>query len=43
MSRFSEVTGNHKHGKDVVTDEIVDISQPVVIPPRGVYILELKD
>lgn len=43
MDRFAEVTSHYTKGKDVITEKIIDISEPVVIGPRGVYILELSE
>jgi len=43
MARFSEVTKGYSKGKDAVTGEIVDISSTVVMPARGVYVLDLID
>lgn len=43
MNRFAEVIRDNKRGTDAVTDEIIDITQPVVVPPRGVYVLDLSE
>ncbi len=42
MARFSEVTKGYTKGKDAVTGEVVDITSPVVMPARGVYVLDLS-
>ncbi len=42
MQRFSEVIGDYTKGKDAVTGEIVDVTRPVLMPARGVYILDLS-
>ncbi len=42
MARFSEVVGVNTRGVDVITDDVVDLTEPVVVPARGVYILELE-
>ena len=41
MARFSEVIKDYTKGKDAVTGEIVDITKPVLMPARGVHILDL--
>ena len=41
MKRFSEVIGTATRGKDVVSGEVVDVTAPVRMAPRGVYVLEL--
>lgn len=43
MNRFSDVTSGYNKGKDVISQEVFDITQPLVIGPRGVYILELSE
>ena len=43
MERFSEVIGDNVRGTDVVTGEQVDVTAPVSIPARGVYVLELDE
>ena len=43
MKRFSEVIGKNTRGKDVITDTIVELTSPVIMPARGVYILELSN
>lgn len=42
MDRFSEVIGQNTRGKDVVTGNIVDLTSPVQIEARGVYVLDLS-
>ncbi|MBR1407159.1 MAG: cyclomaltodextrinase N-terminal domain-containing protein [Bacteroidales bacterium] len=42
MARFSEVIKDYTKGKDAVTDEIVDVTKPVLMPARGVYVLDLS-
>lgn len=42
MNRFSDVISGNTQGRDVITEEIIDITKPVAIGPRGVYILELS-
>ena len=42
MKRFSEVLGPATRGTDVVTGETLDLTAPVPVAPRGVYVLELK-
>jgi len=41
MERFSEVIGRYTHGVDAVTGEVVQVSAPVKMAPRGVYVLDL--
>ena len=41
MKRFSEVVGDSRLGTDVVTGTVVDVTGPVTIGPRGVWVLEL--
>lgn len=41
MERFSEVIGENNHGKDVVTDRLIDLTQPLVLGPREVLVLDL--
>ena len=41
MKRFSEVVGDSRRGTDVVTGTVVDVTGPVTIGPRGVWVLEL--
>ena len=42
MQRFSEVIKDYTKGKDAVTGEIVDVTAPVLMPARGVYVLDLS-
>ena len=42
MDRFSEVIRDYTSGTDVVTGQVVDVTAPVEIPARGVYVLDLK-
>ena len=42
MQRFSEVIRDYTKGKDAVTGEIVDVTAPVLMPARGVYVLDLS-
>ena len=42
MERFSEVIRDYTSGTDVVTGQVVDVTAPVEIPARGVYVLDLK-
>ena len=41
MERFREVIGNYTVGRDAVSGEVVDVTRPVKIAPRGVYVLDL--
>ena len=41
MDRFREVVGGHTIGVDAVSKEVVDLTSPVRIAPRGVYVLDL--
>lgn len=41
MGRFREVIGKNNIGRDAVTGEVVDVTSPVTIAPRGVYVLDL--
>ena len=40
--RFAENIGNFKTGKDIITDQLIDITQEVRLEPKSVLILELK-
>jgi len=40
--RFAENIGNYKTGKDIMTDEIIDLSKEITLEPKSVLILELK-
>ena len=42
MDRFSEVIRDYTSGTDAVTGQVVDVTAPVEIPARGVYVLDLK-
>ena len=42
MKRFSEVIKDCTKGKDAVTGEVVNLTSPVRIPARGVYVLDLE-
>ena len=42
MDRFSEVIGDNTSGTDVITGETLDLADTVVVPARGVYVLELE-
>ena len=42
MQRFSEVIGDYTKGKDAVTGEVVDVTTQVLMPARGVYVLDLS-
>ena len=41
MKRFHEVTQHNTYGVDVVTGKNINIQNPVEIPARGVYVLDL--
>ena len=41
MKRFHEVVQNYTSGVDVVTEQNINLTQPVSIPARGVYVLDL--
>ena len=41
MKRFHEVVQNYTNGVDVVTGQNINLAQPVNIPARGVYVLDL--
>ena len=41
MERFAEVTGKNTKGTEVVTGEVIDITDTVLVPARGVYVLDL--
>ena len=43
MNRFVEVIKNNRKGIDAITGEIIDITKPVVVPPRGVFVLDLSE
>ena len=43
MKRFSEVIGKNKKGKDVITNQVINLASPVIMPARGVYVLELSE
>jgi glycosidase len=40
--RFAENIENHKTGKDVITDKIIDVTKEITLEPKSVLILELK-
>jgi len=40
--RFHEVIGNYTHGVDVVTGKDINLTAPVDIPARGVWVMELN-
>ena len=42
MKRFSEVIKDKTMGRDAVTGEAVNLTTPVRIPARGVYVLDLE-
>ncbi len=39
--RFSDLIGNYKSGKDVITSQVLDVTRSITIPAKGEYILEL--
>ena len=41
MKRFHEVIRNYTDGVDVVTGKDINVTEPVNIPARGVYVLDL--
>ena len=41
-ARFAENIQNHKTGKDVITDKIIDVTKEISMEPKSVLILELK-
>jgi len=41
VKRFHEVTGNYSSGKDIITDQQVDIKKDITISPKGVFILTI--
>ena len=42
MHRFSEVIGANTKGTDAVTGEVIDVTGTVLMPARGVYVLDLS-
>lgn len=42
MSRFSEVIGDNTKGTEAVTGEVIDVTDTVLMPARGVYVLDLS-
>lgn len=40
--RFQENIENFKTGKDIITDQIIDIKNEIILEPKSVMILELK-
>ncbi|MBR7003441.1 MAG: cyclomaltodextrinase N-terminal domain-containing protein [Bacteroidales bacterium] len=42
MGRFKEVVKDYTKGKDAVTGQVVNLTAPVSIPARGVYVLDLE-
>ncbi len=42
MDRFAENIQNYKTGKDVTTDEIIDITNEIILEAKSALILELK-
>ncbi|MDE6344755.1 MAG: cyclomaltodextrinase C-terminal domain-containing protein, partial [Muribaculaceae bacterium] len=42
MERFSEVIGDNTRGRDAVTGEVLDVTGTVLMPARGVYVLDLE-
>jgi len=41
MGRFREAIGTYDLGRDAVSGEVVKLTEPVKIAPRGVYVLDL--
>ena len=41
MGRFSDITGDFRSGRDIITSRSFDIKNPITIPGKGEYILEL--
>ena len=41
-TRFAENIGNHKTGKDVITEQNIDVTNDITLEPKSVLILELK-
>jgi hypothetical protein len=41
-ARFAENIGNHKTGKDVITEQNIDVTKEITLEPKSVLILELK-
>ena len=42
MSRFAEVIGDNTKGTEAVTGEVIDVIDTVLMPARGVYVLDLS-
>ncbi|MDR2497034.1 MAG: glycoside hydrolase family 13 protein [Tannerellaceae bacterium] len=42
MSRFSEVISGSATGRDIITEQIIDLREKTTIPAKGVYIMELS-
>ena len=42
MDRFSDVTQQYTNGRDVITSKIFEIKKAIMIPAKGVYVLELS-
>jgi len=41
-SEYAEGTGNHVTGKEIITEKTIDLTRPFVIPPKSIYIVEIK-
>ena len=42
MERFSDIIGKYTKGRDVITSATIDLTEPVTIPAKGEYILDLE-
>jgi neopullulanase len=42
MDRFTDITSGYRFGRDVITGQEFDLKNPITIPAKGEYILELS-
>jgi glycosidase len=41
MNKYSEITENSKSGKEIISEQILDLTDTLNIPAKGIYIIEL--
>jgi hypothetical protein len=42
MDRYSDVIGSRTKGIDVVTGQELNLTSPLNVPARGVFVMDLK-
>lgn len=43
MDRYSDVIGSNVKGVDIITGQELDVKTQIIVPARGVFVMDLKN